>query len=144
MCDPGRARALRATADASPRPDPGAAPVDLVFLSRQTFGDPRLEMELLRLFSTQARQVQAGLGRPGQGAGASDLAIVHAIVGSARVVGADRVATLATRIESDLRRVAGTGPARIAEPDRVALHDALDEACRFVDRLGAPSEALRR
>ena len=71
------------------------AVLDLVHLSRQTFGDHALEIELLTLFERQAAQLSARLGgarAPGDAGARMELA--HMLKGSARSVGAFAVATL--------------------------------------------------
>ena len=84
-------------------PAPGGPPLDLVHLSRQTLGDRALEMELLGLFDKQAGQIIARLD--------SDLCasdrkwrhdLSHTLKGSARAVGAVRVAAAAQAYEDAL------------------------------------------
>ena len=110
-------------------------PVDLVHLTRQCFGDKRLETELLRLFMRQARQIQGGLDADvGDDSVASLPAgeLLHTLVGSARVVGAHRVATLAEDCEARLR---GQHRSTLAEGDRVAVKAAVEEACGYIGGL---------
>lgn len=72
------------------------APVDMVHLARQTFGSAELEREVLRLFVQQG----AGLvGRIAAGSPAERGAIVHRLKGSARGIGATRVARIAEALE---------------------------------------------
>lgn len=82
-----------------------AAPVlDLVHLSRQTFGDHALETELLTLFDRQAAQFAARLAEsphPGDGRSRADLA--HTLKGSARAVGAVAIGAAAEAYEDALR-----------------------------------------
>ena len=113
----------------------GERPVDLVHLTRQCFGDKRLETELLRLFMRQARQIQGGLeAEVGDDSvsclPASDL--LHTLVGSARVVGAHRVASLAERYEASLR---GRDEAGLSAEDRTAMRAAVEEACGYIGGL---------
>ena len=113
----------------------GERPVDLVHLTRQCFGDKRLETELLRLFMRQARQIQGGLdaqvGDDSVGSlPAGDL--LHTLVGSARVVGAHRVATLAEGYEAALR---GRAHAALSETDRADMRAAVEEACGYIGGL---------
>jgi HPt (histidine-containing phosphotransfer) domain-containing protein len=110
-------------------------PVDLVHLTRQCFGDKRLETELLRLFMRQARQIQGGLeAQVGDDAvsslPASDL--LHTLVGSARVVGAHRVASLAEHYEASLR---GHDHAELSHEERAAMRAAVEEACGYIGGL---------
>lgn len=73
--------------------------LDLVHLSCQTFGDPALEREVLRLFVDQARQTGDALLR----ARSDDerLRLCHLLKGSARGVGAMQVAKAAQDGERD-------------------------------------------
>lgn len=80
--------------------DFGDLPVlDLVHLSCQTFGDPALEREVLRLFVNQARQTGDALLH----ARSDDerLRLCHLLKGSARGVGAMQVAQAAQDGERD-------------------------------------------
>jgi len=79
--------------------------LDLSHLSRQTFGDPELEDELLRLFDEQAAQILARLAAPfvvGDAAKRADVA--HALKGSALAIGAAATAKAAGAYEAALRR----------------------------------------
>ncbi len=115
--------------------DRGERPVDLVHLTRQCFGDKRLETELLRLFMRQARQIQGGLdAEVGDDSVASLPAgdLLHTLLGSARVVGAHRVATLAETYEASLR---GRERAGLSAEDRADMRAAVDEACGYIGGL---------
>ncbi len=82
------------------------APVDLDLdhLSRQTFGDPELEDELLRLFDEQAAQILGRLAAPFEAGEAERRAdVAHAIKGSALAIGASATAEMAGSYESALR-----------------------------------------
>jgi len=75
----------------------GSAPIDLAHLRRFTLGDHDLEMEVLGLFIEQApltieTMLQARSDREWQRA-------AHTLKGSARAVGAWRIAELAERAE---------------------------------------------
>lgn len=86
--------------DAEVRQGSGDVPVlDLVHLSCQTFGDPALEREVLRLFVDQARQTGDALKH----ARSNDerLRLCHLLNGSARGVGAMEVAQAAQNGELD-------------------------------------------
>lgn len=126
-------------------PPPRDSLIDLVHLARQTFGDKRLEAELLRLFLRQAEQVgkvldvaSAEASRPEGDLAAEaahhELAVVHLLSGSASAVGAARVAELAAGIETRLRRK-GPGGGRLAPSDCTALRRALDETTAFIGLL---------
>lgn len=89
------------------RDDPsrlGEAVLDLVHLSRQTFGDHALEIELLTLFDRQAGHFAERLGAP---CGADDvrgrIELAHMMKGSANAVGAFGVARAAEAYEAALR-----------------------------------------
>jgi len=74
--------------------------IDLVHLARQTLGDRALEREVLDLFVIQARSVLEMLLSSQDQKRRSDLA--HTLKGSARSVGAWRVAAKAEACESML------------------------------------------
>lgn len=83
---PGRAMTL----------DAEALPLDMEHLSRQTLGDDALAAEVLKLFYTQTR----GLADRMEAADMRNRReLAHALVGSARGVGAFRIAECAARIE---------------------------------------------
>jgi HPt (histidine-containing phosphotransfer) domain-containing protein len=78
-------------------------PLDLVHLSRQTLGDRALEIELLGLFDKQAGQIMARLDSSlccGDQKWRHDLS--HTLKGSARAIGAVRVAAAAQAYEDAL------------------------------------------
>jgi HPt (histidine-containing phosphotransfer) domain-containing protein len=97
---------------------PDDRPIDLVHLSRTTMGDPGLEREVLRLFDRQSTLLIARM-RSAAPAGMATLA--HTLKGSARGIGAWRVARAAEALE-----LAGS-----AGPDAVA--DALDQLAAACD-----------
>ena len=73
-------------------------PVDLAHLSRQTMGDRDLEREVLSLFLHQAHLV----GDRMEGATPQErVLLAHGLKGSARGIGAFRVADIADAVESD-------------------------------------------
>lgn len=71
-------------------------PIDLVHLARQTLGDRALEREILDLFITQ---VKAVLGRLEAAAEEARPDLAHTLKGSARAVGAWKVAAEAEGCE---------------------------------------------
>ncbi|MBI1868722.1 MAG: hypothetical protein HYS06_10600 [Methylocystis sp.] len=78
--------------------------IDLVHLSHQTLGDSSLETELLALFNRQAWQIGtqlAGPQRSGETKQRGDLA--HMLTGSARAVGAFKLARAAADYENSVR-----------------------------------------
>ena len=101
-------------------------PVDLVHLARQTFGSAELEREVLRLFVDQSRELTKTIGAAGP---IERGALVHRLKGSARGIGAGRVAQAAEALEapglaeSEARRL-------VCE-----LEDAVAEVRLFVDSI---------
>lgn len=71
-------------------------PVDLVHLARQTMGDRALEQEVLALFVQQAMTVRDQMA---SATVAERLRLAHTLKGSARSVGAGRIAECAEQIE---------------------------------------------
>ncbi len=121
----------------------GRRPIDLVHLARQTFGERRLENELLAMFGRQAAQIMVALALDAADRAAtrrpSAPDLLHTLVGSARVVGAFVGARSAESLERTLRQ-----PETSAAQDRptAALRDLgviVDEACRFIAELLAPA-----
>jgi HPt (histidine-containing phosphotransfer) domain-containing protein len=107
----------------SDRNDGRAAPIlDLVHLSRQTFGDHTLETELLSLFERQAGQFSARLLEPGSGQAGARADLAHTLKGSARAVGAFALGDAAEAYEAALRGGA----------DDLALREALVAAIATV------------
>lgn len=101
----------------APRPGP-AAPIDLVFLARQTFGNRAVEQEVLRLFRDQAPRLAAA-ARAAAGSERSRLA--HRLVGAARAIGAGAVAEAARGVED-----------RPDDADLTALDGAVADALSFI------------
>lgn len=119
-------------------PMPGHAPqatvsfaepiIDLVHLSLQTMGDTALEVELLNLFDKQAETISERLATQGMiqsGRWRADLA--HTLKGSARAIGASRVAKAAEAYET--RLLSGAGESAV---DLIA---AIDEARGAIRKL---------
>jgi HPt (histidine-containing phosphotransfer) domain-containing protein len=75
---------------------PPLAPIDLAHLARMTLGEPNLEHEVLGLFDRQAAMLLARMTRERPRAIA---AFAHTLTGSARGVGAWRVADAAETVE---------------------------------------------
>ncbi|WP_223612938.1 Hpt domain-containing protein [Phyllobacterium calauticae] len=71
-------------------------PIDLVHLTRETFGNRALETEILSLFS---RQISGIVNRLSQANADERVRLAKSLKGSARAVGAFRVADLAESIE---------------------------------------------
>lgn len=108
-------------------------PIDLVHLTRQTFGEKRLETELLRLFAHQSEQVLASLegSGPGRFDGQLPADLLHILLGSARAVGATLVARLAQQLEAERRHARGA-ERDLPEEDRARLRDAVVRTNRFI------------
>ncbi len=112
----------------------GQPAVDLVHLARQTLGDRDLEVELLRLFAHQARDLMTLLDTAARGGGhlASWAGTpLHTLCGSARAVGCWRVAAEAESLERGLSAAAGA-----ATTLRVAgLAAAVDHATSAIEHI---------
>ena len=96
-------------------------PVDRRHLQRQTLGDSSLEREILSLFRRQSATVFARLAEAREHKERRDLA--HTLKGSARAIGAWRVAAAAEAVEAagpaaDLGTLGGA----LAEADAAISH----------------------
>ena len=100
--------------------------LDLEHLSRQTAGDRALERELLTIFETQCVRLRLLIGGGNSLVQRADAA--HKLKGSARAIGAWRLASLADRLETDLRN----GDAETAVACLMAMFDETIEATRRV------------
>jgi HPt (histidine-containing phosphotransfer) domain-containing protein len=109
----------------------GAAPLDLEHLRRFTLGDRALELEVLHLFIDQAPRTIAQL-RKAETADAWRRA-AHTLKGSARAVGAWRLAKLAEQAE----RLGSSGEVSAARAMLPEIDDATREANAFVAALDA-------
>jgi len=102
-------------------------PIDLVHLSRMTLGDRGLEREVLALFDRQATVLVSRMRSAPPG---SVTAVAHTLKGSARGVGAWRVAAAAEAVEvaaagdGDLS-AAITRLAAVAEEARAVIAELL-------------------
>lgn len=110
-------------AEHAPDSDDNRKPVDLVHLSRQSLGDRALEQEILALFKSQSLLYLSRLSN----ATTSDerKLAAHTILGSARGIGAWRVAEEARSIEAACAHLS----------DLSALTEALDEANGYIEDL---------
>jgi HPt (histidine-containing phosphotransfer) domain-containing protein len=89
-------RAELATRVAAPPIVPAERPIDLEHLARMTFGEPKLEREVLELFDRQATVLLARMsGEAPKVMGA----LAHTLAGSARAIGAWQVAEAASALE---------------------------------------------
>lgn len=94
------------------------ATLDLAHLDAVTFGDRRLQDEVLRLFLAQVRSLRARLSE-----GAADALAVHSIKGAARGVGAGAVAAAAEQVEqAGAAAVPGLRTALNAAEAAIATH----------------------
>jgi HPt (histidine-containing phosphotransfer) domain-containing protein len=108
----------------SPPLAPDDGPIDIAHLQRMTLGDAGLEREVLAMFSAQSVRLAAGLVDPSADAGA----LAHMLKGSARAVGAFRVAEAAEELETILRNGADPSRALAEIDDAVAeVRAAIDE-----------------
>ena len=91
----------------SPPLVPGEASIDVEHLARMTLGDGALRREVLAMFLKQSRQLLDRLAAcPAEGA-----ALAHRLKGSARAIGAFRVAACAEALEAAVRRGGDPSPA---------------------------------
>ena len=109
----------------SPPLAPDDGPIDSAHLGRMTLGDAELEREVLAMFSAQA----AGLIGRLQPMPSDGIELAHTLKGSARGVGAFRVADAAECLEWAIRR--GDDPARAL----AGLKEAVAEARTAIDAL---------
>lgn len=89
--------ALARRPDGAPAPEPDERPIDLVHLARMTLGERSLEREVLALFDKQATIL---LTRMRSAAPAGVATLAHTLKGSARGIGAWRVARAAEALEA--------------------------------------------
>jgi HPt (histidine-containing phosphotransfer) domain-containing protein len=109
----------------SPPLVPDDGPIDIEHLARMTLGDSRLEREVLAMFSAQAVSLIATLAVMPAEAGA----LAHTLTGSARAIGAFRVADAAEQLETVIR-TGGNPTSALAE-----LDDAVGQARLAVDAI---------
>lgn len=82
-------------------------PIDLDHLRRMTLSDPALEREVLRLFVEQTANLMRTLASLPENAAA----LAHTLKGSARAIGAFRVAEAAAALEAALHAKGGASEA---------------------------------
>ena len=100
-------------------------PIDMVHLSRQTLGDPGLEMEVLRLFDEMSHVYY---GRLETSTNVPDLLRnLHTLKGAASGIGAFGLAELARVAETELHEGSPVNPERIDD-----LHVAVEELSVFI------------
>jgi HPt (histidine-containing phosphotransfer) domain-containing protein len=108
---------------AAARPPAARPAIDLEHLSHMTFGERDLEIEVLRLFERQAELLLARMREVGP-EGVATLA--HTLLGSAKGIGAWRVAEAAEAAERAVKRQAPLDPAM------AGLAASIDEARRAI------------
>ena len=107
----------------SPPLVPDDGPIDTAHLKRMTLGDAGLEREVLAMFAGQAvRLIEALAAWPADAA-----EIAHTLKGSARAIGAFRVADAAEGLEATIRH--GDDPAEAL----ARLKEAVAEARAAID-----------
>jgi HPt (histidine-containing phosphotransfer) domain-containing protein len=109
----------------SPPLVPEDSPIDVQHLGRMTLGEPDLEIEVLALFSAQSHDLIARLASMPVDAAA----LVHTLKGSARAIGAFRVADAALELETVMRNNGNLADALST------LQDAVAEARATIDRM---------
>ncbi len=112
---------------------PAGAPIDLDHLRRYTLGDARLEQEILWLF---VEQTPATLGAlKGAATNREWVKAAHTLKGSARAVGAWRIAELADQAE----RLGGITDRAACDQVLRDLEEAAAEARIHIVALGPPA-----
>ena len=107
----------------SPPLAPDDGPIDLTHLARMTLGDATLERQVLGLFASQATHLIEQLTALPAEAGA----LAHTLKGSARAIGAFRVAECAEALETAIRQGGNCAKCRIELKAAVAdAHAAID------------------
>ena len=109
----------------SPPLVPDDGPIDIEHLRRMTLGDAGLEREVLAMFSAQSASLICTLAGLPEDAGA----LAHTLKGSARAIGAFRVADAAGGLEALLQN--GGDPAEAVAD----LSDAVAQARSAVDAM---------
>jgi HPt (histidine-containing phosphotransfer) domain-containing protein len=109
----------------SPPLAPDDGPIDFEHLQRMTLDDADLEREVLAMFAAQAAGLIGTLATFPRNAGA----LAHTLKGSARAIGAFRVADAAEALEAAMLR-GGDSAQALAE-----LNDAVAQARTAVDAL---------
>jgi HPt (histidine-containing phosphotransfer) domain-containing protein len=103
----------------------GPGPIDLDHLARMTCGETALEREVLALFLKQSASLATALAE----VSGETARLAHTLKGSARAIGAFRLADCAAAFEEAARR--GTDPAA----ELAGLRAALTEATHAIEGL---------
>ena len=102
----------------SPPLAPDDGPIDLAHLARMTLGDAALERQVLGLFASQStNRIEQLTALPAEAG-----ALAHTLKGSARAVGAFRVAECAEALEAAIRQ--GANCAKCQTELKTAMADA--------------------
>ena len=109
----------------SPPLAPDDGPIDTAHLNRMTLGDASLEREVLAMFSAQAVRLIGTLANLSSDPGT----LAHTLKGSARAIGAFRVADAAEALETAARKGDDSAEA-LAE-----LTEAVAEARAAIDAI---------
>jgi HPt (histidine-containing phosphotransfer) domain-containing protein len=116
-------RARRIEWMSSPPLAPDDGPIDLAHLTRMTLGDAALERQVLGMFATQSANLIEQLTVLPAEAGT----LAHTLKGSARAIGAFRVAACAEALETAIRQGENCAKCRIELEAAVAdARDAID------------------
>jgi HPt (histidine-containing phosphotransfer) domain-containing protein len=111
----------------SPPLAPDDGPIDIGHLQRMTLGDAGLEHEVLAMFSAQAVRLIAILATLPDDA----VTLTHTLMGSARAIGAFRVADAAGHLEGVIRNGGNPTPALAELRETIALaRTAIDAILR--------------
>jgi HPt (histidine-containing phosphotransfer) domain-containing protein len=102
----------------SPPLAPDDGPIDLQHLARMTLGDAALERQVLGMFASQSANLIEKLAALPAEAGA----LAHTLKGSARAIGAFRVAECAEALEAAIRQ--GESCAKCQTELKAAVADA--------------------
>ncbi|MEP1932991.1 MAG: Hpt domain-containing protein [Roseibium sp.] len=98
------------------------APIDLVQLATNTLGNRDLEVQVLHLFKSQSSTTIERLADETDKSTRLDL--VHTLKGSARAIGAQRVAVVCEHLEGEMKSV--------EDAATQGLIAAVDEANRYI------------
>ena len=109
----------------SPSLVPEDSAIDVQHLGRMTLGEAALEMEVLALFAAQSRDLVDRLAARS----ADSAALAHTLKGSARAIGAFRVADAALDLEAAIKNNGDVSHAVSL------LQQAVDEARTTIDRM---------
>jgi HPt (histidine-containing phosphotransfer) domain-containing protein len=109
----------------SPSLIPEDSPIDMQHLGRMTLGEAALEIEVLALFAAQSRDLIGRLAA----IPADAPALAHTLKGSARAIGAFRVADAALALEAAMKNDGDVAGAV------VVLQHAVEEARTAIDRM---------